>query len=128
VIDSFRCTNGYETDNHELLLLEDGHALIIGRDYRQVDMRQYVPDGDSNATVIGNIVQELDRDGQVAFHTPKGKVILGAPAVRPGQAKPLRDQRELPTPQRPRGQPRWKFDRDIPWEVEAMAWEALDSG
>ena len=67
VVDSFRCGNGYETDNHELLLLENGHALIIGRDYRQVDMRQYVAEGDSNATVIGNIVQELDREHRVVF-------------------------------------------------------------
>jgi hypothetical protein len=67
VIDSFRCGNGYETDNHELLLLENGHALLIGRDTRQVDMRQYVPGGDSNATVIGNIVQELDGQHRVVF-------------------------------------------------------------
>jgi len=26
------------------------------------------------------------------------------------------------------GTPRWKHDRDIPWAVEAQAWEALDSG
>jgi hypothetical protein len=26
------------------------------------------------------------------------------------------------------GASRWKHDRDIPWAVEARAWEALDSG
>ncbi|MCJ7628608.1 MAG: hypothetical protein MUO50_09495, partial [Longimicrobiales bacterium] len=26
------------------------------------------------------------------------------------------------------GAPHWKHDRDIPWAVEARAWEALDSG
>jgi hypothetical protein len=26
----------------------------------------------------------------------------------------------------PRPHPIWKYDRDIPWEVEARAWEAFD--
>jgi len=80
----------------------------------------------------------LDRRGQVAFLTPKGKVLLGAPVAQPpGPRRRLESRSEdgaavggLDTglPSRPRGQPRWKRDRDIPWEVEARAWEALESG
>jgi hypothetical protein len=67
VLDSVVCGNGYDTDEHEFLALPDGHFLLIGKDYQTVDMRQYVTGGRSNATVIGNIVQELDRDHHVVF-------------------------------------------------------------
>jgi len=85
----------------------------------------------------------LDLKGQVAFFTPKGKALLGAPPTPPN---PLADGPEAGRPADPgpttvglgrrtpsvgnplAGAPRWKRDRDIPWEVEARAWEALDSG
>jgi len=35
---------------------------------------------------------------------------------------------EEPSPGPLAGTPRWKHDRDIPWAVEAQAWEALDPG
>ncbi|MGB2959604.1 MAG: aryl-sulfate sulfotransferase [Bacteroidota bacterium] len=67
VVDSFRCGNGYVTDEHELLMLPNGHVLIIGKDYQTVDMSGIVPNGDPNALVVGNIVQELDTDHRVVF-------------------------------------------------------------
>ena len=67
VRDSIVCANGYETDEHELLMLPDGHYLLIGKDYQRVDMSKYVVGGRANATVVGNIVQELDSDHQVVF-------------------------------------------------------------
>ena len=67
VRDSIISANGYETDEHELLMLPDGHYLLIGKDYQTVDMSQYVLGGRTNATVIGNVVQELDSDHQVVF-------------------------------------------------------------
>jgi len=73
----------------------------------------------------------IDRDGQVVFFTPKGKAILGAPVARPMTARPAvqPDLRAEVASQGPlAGAPRWKWDRDVPWEVEARAWEALDSG
>jgi hypothetical protein len=90
----------------------------------------------------------IDRDGQVVFFTPKGKAVLGAPTARPLtdqaavgldvhiQARPVNgrvDPTDEPqTPAAPSlkplaGAPRWNRDPDIPWEVEAQAWEALDS-
>jgi hypothetical protein len=63
------------------------------------------------------------------FFTPRGKALFGAPPViakadaRPAAGKP-NESRPGPLA----GAPRWKRDRDIPWEVEARAWEALDSG
>jgi len=35
---------------------------------------------------------------------------------------------EKPSPGPLAGTPRWKHDRDIPWAIEALAWEALDPG
>jgi hypothetical protein len=67
----------------------------------------------------------IDRDGQVVFFTPKGKAILGAPVARPMTARPA-VQLDLRKP--PAGAPRWKWDRDVPCEEEARAWEALESG
>jgi len=58
-IDSFAC-QGYETDSHDLLLLSNGHALLIGNDYRTVDMSDSVAGGNENANVQGQIIQELD--------------------------------------------------------------------
>jgi hypothetical protein len=67
VVDSFACTNGYETDPHELLLLPNGHALLLGIDTQIVDMSTIVPGGNPETTVLGQIIQELDADKQVVF-------------------------------------------------------------
>lgn len=67
VIDSFQCGNGYSTDLHELRLLENGHALLMSYDPQRVNMRAYVSNGDTNATVLGLIIQELDEDKNIIF-------------------------------------------------------------
>jgi hypothetical protein len=67
VIDSFRCGNGYKTDLHDLRVLPDGHQLMLGYDPEMVDMSTVVPGGDPSATVIGAVVQELDRNKHVVF-------------------------------------------------------------
>ena len=67
IVDTFRCGNGYATDAHELTLLPNGHALLIAKEYRTVDMSQLVQGGDPNASVLGNHVQELDENKNVVF-------------------------------------------------------------
>jgi hypothetical protein len=67
VIDSFKCGNGYSTDLHELRILPDGHALLLSFDPEPIDMSQIVQGGDPSATVIGLIIQELDREKNVVF-------------------------------------------------------------
>jgi hypothetical protein len=66
-IDSFACGNGYTTDLHELRLLPNGHALLLGLDPQAMDMSAIVPDGNPSATVLGMIIQELDADKNVVF-------------------------------------------------------------
>jgi hypothetical protein len=66
-VDSFKCGNGYSTDLHELRILPDGHALLLSFDPEPFDMSQVVLGGDTSATVIGLIIQELDREKNVIF-------------------------------------------------------------
>lgn len=67
VVDSFECGNGYITDMHELMILPNGHALLIANDYEYVPMDTIVAGGDPNAVVLGNIIQELDNNKNVVF-------------------------------------------------------------
>lgn len=67
IIDSFACGNGYTTDLHELVILPNKHALLMSYDPQTVDMSQIVAGGDTAATVVGLIIQELDADKNVVF-------------------------------------------------------------
>jgi len=60
-------TRGYQTDIHDLQMLPNGNALIMGCDYQTVDMSKIVEGGDPSATVKGLIVQEIDVDKNVVF-------------------------------------------------------------
>ncbi len=67
VVDSIACGDGFTTDPHELLLLPNGHALVMGEDPQVVDMSAVVPLGDPSALVLGLVIQELDADRNVVF-------------------------------------------------------------
>ncbi len=67
VVDTFRCGNGYATNWHELRLLPDGHALLLGDDPQLVRMDTIVPNGSPSALVQGIVIQELDRSKDVVF-------------------------------------------------------------
>ncbi len=64
-VDTFKCGNGYDADSHDFLLLPNGHALLFASDPEPYDMRPY--GGDSNSTVIGAVIQELDASKNVIF-------------------------------------------------------------
>ena len=67
IIDTLRCGDGLGTDEHECQLLPDHHYFLIGLDYQQKDMSKLISGGSTNATIIGNTVQELDRNHNVVF-------------------------------------------------------------
>lgn len=67
LLDSVDCREGYVADVHELRLLPDGHALLLSYDPERVDMREFVAGGDSEAVVIGAVVQELDAERNLVF-------------------------------------------------------------
>lgn len=66
-IDTFSCKNGYGTDEHDIQLLPNHHCFLIALDNQIVDMSQIVQGGQTNATVRGNHVQELDENHNVVF-------------------------------------------------------------
>jgi hypothetical protein len=74
----------------------------------------------------------IDAKGQVVFFTPRGKPLLGAPPTLPRTAAERpeligKPEGKLLPGGFTAGASRWKRDRDIPWVVEALAREALDS-
>lgn len=66
LIRQYSSGNGYTTDNHELRILNNGHALLMACDSQIVNMGLIVPGGVTNALVIGLIIQEIDSN-EVVF-------------------------------------------------------------
>jgi arylsulfate sulfotransferase len=67
IIDSMYMQDGYLTDLHDFIMIENKHSLLIGYDFQQFAMDTVVQGGDTNATVIGIILQELDENKKVVF-------------------------------------------------------------
>ncbi len=67
VIDSVTCGNGYLNDTHEIRILPNGNIFLLADDWETMDMSKIVPGGDTNATVLLDVVQELDPNGNVIF-------------------------------------------------------------
>lgn len=67
VVDTFTVSPSYITDHHDFLMLDNGHALLIARDYVTVDMSLLVPGGNPNATVMACHIQELDLNKNVVW-------------------------------------------------------------
>ncbi len=66
VVDSFRCGNGYVTDGHDLILLPNGHALLMSYDPEFVELDP-AKTGLGFGIAIGLIIQELDQARNVVF-------------------------------------------------------------
>jgi hypothetical protein len=62
-VDTFRAGNGWFTDSHELRILPDGHALLLGWRVRISDMTGY--GGWPFAMLQDYVIQEVDADGNV---------------------------------------------------------------
>ncbi len=59
--------NGFGTDEHELQILPNGNVLLIALEYKTIDMSKLVTGGKTNATVIGNNIQEINPSGAIVF-------------------------------------------------------------
>lgn len=62
---TWSATGSWLTDNHELLILPNGDALIMAFKQRIMDLTSI--GGRANATVVGNILQRLSPSGAVQF-------------------------------------------------------------
>lgn len=66
--DTFRISgSGYTTDYHMFQIFENRHVLMMGYEYRLVDMSHLVPGGKVNATVTGTVIQEMDENGNLVY-------------------------------------------------------------
>ncbi len=63
-IDTFK-TVGYRLDGHDFALDKNGHALMMGRKLRTVDMTQY--GGPVDATIKDLVLQEFDTAGNLLY-------------------------------------------------------------
>ena len=63
VIDSFACGNSYDTDWHELQVLENGHAFLMA-----YDLQTIITDKSKDSIIIeGLVIQEIDENKNVIF-------------------------------------------------------------
>jgi hypothetical protein len=73
----------------------------------------------------------LDAEAKAVFFSPRGAVLAGAPAMPDVGPAPLealieRNRERGVVPDWRSGAPAYKHDREVPWEVEATAREALE--
>ena len=66
-LSEYSAVNGYHTDEHECIILENDHVLLIGRRETKVDMSRYVQGGKKNATVRETVIQEFTRNHEKIF-------------------------------------------------------------
>ncbi|HPE58065.1 MAG TPA: aryl-sulfate sulfotransferase [Bacteroidales bacterium] len=66
-LDTFQMGNGYEAEEHDFVLTNDGSYLLFTYDAQIVDMSAIVDGGDPAATVMGCVLQELDADDNVVL-------------------------------------------------------------
>lgn len=66
-IDTLRMGNGYSTNTHDMVMLENGNHYMMEYDNQLVGMDTVVTGGDPNATVRGFVLQELDSEHNVLF-------------------------------------------------------------
>ncbi|MBN1779622.1 aryl-sulfate sulfotransferase [bacterium] len=67
IVDEYEAGHGYDVDEHEFIVLENGHALMTVQKTITVDMSKVVSGGRENARVEGNMFQEFDRARNVIF-------------------------------------------------------------
>jgi hypothetical protein len=67
VVNTYKAGDGYTTDLHDLLVLPNGNIILMAYDAETVDMSKVVTGGQTNATVTGLIIQEMDPSKNVIF-------------------------------------------------------------
>jgi len=67
VIDTLRASDGYDTDFHELLILDKNKYLITGLKNVPTDMSLIVPGGRTDAIVLDHVIQIRTFKGETLF-------------------------------------------------------------
>ncbi|TAL67313.1 MAG: hypothetical protein EPN82_15175 [Bacteroidetes bacterium] len=68
LIDSFNCVGNYEVDFHDIKFLPNGNTAILGREVRFMDLSNIIPGGHKDIQVIGNVIQEFDKNKNLIFN------------------------------------------------------------
>ena len=66
-VDSFYAVHGYDTDFHELKILDNGHYLLIGLRQEKINLSEYFPGGNPNAWIQESAIQEFTEKGELVF-------------------------------------------------------------
>jgi hypothetical protein len=62
-----KATDGYKTDNHELLLLVNGHTILLAKEDIIQDLTKEIVGGKQETKITGNVIQEFDQNGVKVF-------------------------------------------------------------
>lgn len=65
IVDSIPLSTAYMHDFHDVLLLSNGHYLVLYMNNQIVDMSKIIEGGNPNAVVLNSILVETDRTGTV---------------------------------------------------------------
>ncbi len=63
----YTAATGFTTDMHELVIKEDSSYWLLSKQLHLIDMSTIVPGGNPNATVEENLIQHLDRWGNLLW-------------------------------------------------------------
>lgn len=69
-VDEYTASGGYATDEHELIMLENGHYFLLGLRTVKVDMSQFLEGALTDVSVHETTLQEFTADHQLIFNWP----------------------------------------------------------
>lgn len=67
LIDFFQMGNGYIAGPHEFMIQPNGNYLCLAQSPHPMDMSKIVEGGNPSAFIVGNVIQEYDKDKNVIF-------------------------------------------------------------
>ncbi len=67
LVNELNSQNGYIIDPHELIIMSDNSYWLLAFDIREIDMSIIVNGGQTNASVIGCVIQHMDDSNNVLF-------------------------------------------------------------
>jgi hypothetical protein len=67
IVDSVQMGLGQIADNHDFVLLPNGHFIMLAYEIKYIDMSKLVEGGSPHAKITGSVVQELDADRNVIY-------------------------------------------------------------
>lgn len=67
LLESYQMGNNYIAGPHEFIMLPNGHSICIAQNPIPYDMTKIIEGGNPNAFIVGNVIQEFDRNKNIIF-------------------------------------------------------------